>query len=216
MALELVVFDCDGVLLESVEVKTRAFARTVEEHGPAAVGRMLEYHAAHGGVSRFRKFEWFCTEVLGRPARQEDLQAMGERFARLAFEEVMAAPCVPGALETVEALHGRVPLYVASGAPHDELNTVLSARGLAARFDGVFGSPPHKTQLLADILERTGAAATRTVMVGDSSTDLEAATACGTLFFGRGTVFAGSGHPWAADLHPLKDHLLQLLQCGGA
>ncbi|MFV0423098.1 HAD family hydrolase [Oleidesulfovibrio sp.] len=211
MALDLVVFDCDGVLLETVEVKTRAFGRTVEEFGPQAVQRLLDYHMAHGGVSRYKKFEWFYAEVLGRTITDKEMQDLGERFTKFAFEEVVAAPAVDGALETIQALYGKVPMYVASGAPHDELTYVLEAKGLTGYFQGIFGSPPHKTALLADILRHTGADPQKTVMVGDSSTDLEAATACGTRYFGRGSSFATSGHPWAEDLHPLKEHLLRLL-----
>ena len=59
MSLDCIVFDCDGVIMESVECKTRAFGRTVENHGPEAVAQLVEYHLAHGGVSRFEKFRWF-------------------------------------------------------------------------------------------------------------------------------------------------------------
>ena len=46
--LDLVIFDCDGVILESVDVKTQAFGLAVAEHGPEAVDRLLEYHLENG------------------------------------------------------------------------------------------------------------------------------------------------------------------------
>lgn len=198
--ISIVVFDCDGVILESVDVKTNAFGQTVAEYGPEAVSRLLDYHMANGGVSRYRKFEWFYREVLGREITKDQLQALGERFKQLAFDGVMNAPMVPGALECIETIYRKIPMYVASGAPHDELGAVLRARNLLSFFKGVHGSPPGKTELLKRIIADEGANAAEMLMVGDSPTDLKAAEACGAQFYGRGEMFRDSGYPWFENL----------------
>lgn len=59
MSLACIVFDCDGVILDSVPTKTRAFARLAEPYGAEARDRFVMYHMTHGGVSRYRKFAWF-------------------------------------------------------------------------------------------------------------------------------------------------------------
>lgn len=200
MPVSLIVFDCDGVILESVEAKTNAFGQVVAEFGQEAVERLLAYHNAHGGVSRYEKFKWFYTEVLGKTITKEQSQAMGRKFEELSFANVMNSPMVPGALEAIQTFHGKVPMYVASGAPHKELNHILRERGLSRYFEGIFGSPPGKTELLRKCIDLAGIPATETLMVGDSSTDLKAAEANGTLFYGRGICFSSSGHPWADDL----------------
>ena len=195
----MVVFDCDGVILESLEVKTAAFGQIVEEYGPEAVARMTEYHLAHGGVSRFRKFEWFYDEVLGSKITEDNLQALSRKFRQLVFEGVMRSPLVPGIIETLESLHGRLPMYVASGTPNDELSQVLDARNLTRFFNGVYGTPPGKTELLRRIIEKEGIAPNDTLVVGDSSTDLDAAQSCGARFFGVGTGFASTPWPFGHD-----------------
>ena len=45
MALSLIVFDCDGVILESVDAKTKAFGQAAEPLGAEARDRLLLYHA---------------------------------------------------------------------------------------------------------------------------------------------------------------------------
>jgi HAD superfamily hydrolase (TIGR01549 family) len=199
VGISLVVFDCDGVILDSVAVKTRAFGQIVEQHGAEAVSRMTEYHLAHGGVSRIRKFEWFYDEVLGRKITEDELQALSSKFRQLAFEGVMRSPTVPGIMETLESLHGRLPMYVASGTPNDELLQVLDARNLTRYFKGVYGTPPGKTELLRCILEKEGVAPNETLMVGDSSTDMDAAQSCGARFFGIGDEFAETSWPFGCD-----------------
>ena len=51
MALSLIVFDCDGVILESVDAKTKAFGQVAEPLGAEARDRLLLYHTLPGGVS---------------------------------------------------------------------------------------------------------------------------------------------------------------------
>ena len=50
MALSLIVFDCDGVILESVDAKTKAFGQVAEPLGAEARDRLLLYHTLHGGA----------------------------------------------------------------------------------------------------------------------------------------------------------------------
>jgi len=210
MSLSCIVFDCDGVILESVPVKTRAFARIAEPFGPEAVDRLLMYHKVHGGVSRYKKFEWLYREVLGREITREELEDFGRRYAEISFEEVCRCALVPGAEDVLKRWLGRAPMYVCSGAPHKELNAVLQRQGLHRYFVGVYGSPPAKTPLLRDIIRRAGVDPATTVMVGDSVTDLDAAKAVGTRFYGRGGDLKGSGFPWGEDLTGLNDWLESL------
>jgi len=207
LPISLIVFDCDGVLLESVDAKTRAFGRTVAAHGADAVDRLIAYHLENGGVSRFKKFEWFYAEVLGRAVSDHELQQLGERFEELSLEGVMNAPMVAGVRQALETLHGKMPLYVASGAPHEELIQVLANRGLDRFFDGIYGSPPDKTALLKRVIDQADISPGQTLMVGDSQTDLAAAEACGARFYGRGRRFEGTGWPWHEDMTRLVEYL---------
>ncbi|GAB7021536.1 HAD family hydrolase [Salidesulfovibrio brasiliensis] len=205
--IRVVVFDCDGVLLESVDAKTRAFEQVVEPHGPEAVKLLRDYHLAHGGVSRVEKFRHFHREVLGREPQPEEMDDLCSRFVEHSLQNVLCCDEVPGARACLEALHGKLPLYVASGAPQDELRMVLARRGLDGFFAGVYGSPAKKPVILRDVLEQTGAGPGETLMVGDSSTDLEAAQAVGTLFYGRGRF--PEPLPWGEDLSGLCDFIRQ-------
>lgn len=207
MALSCIVFDCDGVILESVPIKTRAFARVAAPFGDEAVDRLLIYHKAHGGVSRYTKFEWLYREVLGREITQEELAALGRQYAEIAFEEVCRCELVPGVEAVFKRWQGWVPMYVCSGAPHEELNCILKGRGLDQYFAGIYGSPPAKAELLRCIITQAGVEPITTVMVGDSVTDLDAAETVGTLFYGRGGELQGGGFPWGEDLTGLNEWL---------
>lgn len=184
-ALRAVVLDFDGVVLESVNVKTRAFAALFQNEGSEASARIVAYHEANGGISRYEKFRWAYREVLRRPLSGTEEKALGDRFNALVEEAVSAAEWVPGAREFIAAWCARLPLFVASGTPQEELRRVVSRRGLAASFRGVYGSPRAKAEILSSIIKDLSCAPREVVMVGDSINDLEGARAAGTLFIGR-------------------------------
>lgn len=206
MALSLVVFDCDGVLLESMDIKCAAFRRIGEQFGEEMADRLVMYHRTHGGISRYKKFEWLYGE-LGQKATGADLAALNKIFVAAAYEEMKRCLMVPGAQKTLDSWFGRVPLFVASGAPEEELRTILEKRGLSPYFTGIFGSPANKTRILRTIVEHNDARPGDVVMVGDSRIDLYAAEEVGTRFYGRGAYFSHSGHPWHDDLTELNDYL---------
>lgn len=202
--LRCIVFDCDGVLLDSVAVKTRAFAQVAEPFGAQARDRLLLFHHLHGGVSRYEKFRWLYTDVLGRQPDEGEIAVLARRFADCVEEELRVCPLIAGARETLERWHGLLPLYVCSGAPQEDVRAVLSTRGLAHFFTGIHGTPPHKAALLQRIVDEALVLPEETLLVGDSSTDMRAAEAVGTQFYACGPDLRSDTLPWGPDLRGLN------------
>ena len=196
--IRAVVFDFDGVILESADVKTEAFGELYAAHGPDVVERAVAHHLANVGISRFKKFAWIAEHVLGRPLTDADSAALGERFTALVFEKVLAAPFVPGAEAALGALGARgLPLFVASGTPIDELQQIVSRRGLGPAFQEVHGTPREKPDILRDLLDRLALSPDQLLFIGDGMSDYKAARAVGTAFLAR-------------DTPPLRDEWVRL------
>lgn len=184
--IRAIVFDFDGVLVESVEVKTRAFARVFANETPAAVERIVAHHRQHGGISRFEKFRTIYREILKRPLTEPMFQSLCEQFSRLVIEEVVAAPWVEGAREFVTRHRGRYRFFVVSGTPEEELRDIIARRGMTPCFEDVLGSPKTKDVLLRELIARHGLAPADLVFVGDAGSDWLAAREAGIAFIWRG------------------------------
>jgi phosphoglycolate phosphatase-like HAD superfamily hydrolase len=182
-----VVFDFDGVVLESNDVKTNAFVELYAEHGTDVVARVREHHLQNLGISRFKKFAWIAEHVLRTTITEAESRSMGERFSALALAKVLEAPFVPGADSALAALSERYPLYVASGTPQDELDLIVARRGFAAWFREVHGAPREKPAILRDIMARNGLATHEVLFVGDGMSDYKAAKEVGVEFLARDT-----------------------------
>jgi phosphoglycolate phosphatase-like HAD superfamily hydrolase len=183
---DAVVFDCDGVLLDSNALKVSAFRKVVAQAGfaPPVVDAFSQFQANNFGTSRHRLFDMLLAGEFGPVAavtRDQLLLSFGECCAS-GYIEVAETE---GMQELLNALRAAVPLYIVSGSDEDELCTVMRSRGLADRFFQVFGSPANKIENLARVradLGARGRAADKLVFIGDAEADLKAAKAVGATF----------------------------------
>jgi len=186
MSIKLLVLDCDGVILDSVSVKDDAFIASGLLYGEEISQWILAAHQAVPGMSRHILFDELFRKWFHREIREEEREKLNAEFRRVSRDRLLEVPAIPGALETVKKWQGKLPIYVCSGAPQEDLQDLFDARGLTPLFTRVCGSPPVKTELLEKIVQEAGVKPEETVMVGDTITDYNAARDVGTLFYGVG------------------------------
>ena len=184
MIVKAIAFDFDGVILESVSIKTEAMASLFAGHGEH-LAEIITLHKQNASISRFIKFDMIYRDILKEPLPQETKEELGRKFSGLVFEKVLACPYVSGAREFLQAHHELTPLFVVSGTPDGELSRIVSERGLSAYFRGVYGSTRPKEESLRAILADHGWRAGDLVFVGDGMTDYEAAAGTAVPFIGR-------------------------------
>jgi len=213
--LRAIIFDLDGVLLESTEVKTGAFRRLFADRAEH-VEEIVAYHEAHAGVPRFEKFRLIFREILRQPLSDEEFQSLCDRYAALCLDGVLTVPLVAGAEAFLRDHHRAVPLFVASGTPEGELHEILERRGLTKYFHGMFGSPASKAEIVGRILADWALQPEATLFIGDSDMDWDAARAYAVPFVGR--IHRGSPKGWGGEPPPvtIRDltELSVLLECG--
>lgn len=182
---DAVVFDFDGVLVESVDIKTHAFAALYAGYGPSVMEQVVAFHLANGGLSRFEKFRYFHNKLLGTSLSHEEESRLASEFNERVETAVVSAPWVDGAEEFLIKYHTLIPLFVASGTPEAELKRILEKRNMSHYFRAAFGSPANKGEILCGILKNGGYLPEKVLMVGDSTLDMEGANEAGTCFIGR-------------------------------
>lgn len=199
---DALIFDFDGVLVESTDVKTKAFATLYAGYGPEIERQVVSYHEEHAGISRFKKFRYFQEVLLGTPYSDSDGEALSTRFSQLVVDAVVDAPFVAGAEEFLDAQKGRMPMFVASGTPDDELHEIVQRRGMVSYFVSVHGTPSTKGQIINNLLESYAFDRNRVLMIGDAVADLEGAHQAGVCFLGR---VSGGRNPFSTDIDVIPD-----------
>jgi HAD superfamily hydrolase (TIGR01509 family) len=177
--IEAVVFDMDGVLIDSEPVWERVRRRFVADRGGRwaadAQDRMM-------GMSTGEWSAYLAADfgIAGLTARQ----VAAEVIAAMAVEYSGHLPLLPGAVDAVRILAGRWPLGVASSSPRSLIQTVLAAADLESAFKAVVsseevprGKPDPDVYLAA--AGRLSVAPEACAAIEDSSNGLRAAAAAG-------------------------------------
>ena len=187
---QTLVFDCDGVILDSNQIKTRAFYNTALPYGPDMANALVAHHKQHGGISRHLKFRTFLRDIVQQQPSEMALKDLLHRYAAEVRAGLAQCPMAPGLASWREAMPNSRWMVV-SGGDQTELREVCAARGIADWFDaGIFGGPDDKDTILA---RERPALRLPAVFFGDSRYDYEAATRAGLdfVFVSGWTEFAG-------------------------
>ncbi len=184
MEREAFFFDFDGVLADSVEVKTRAFAELFRPFGPGIQDRVVDHHQRNGGMPRRDKFRHYYSVFLQKSLDEEGLARLCRQFSSLVVGEVVAAPEIPGARNFLEEWYGKAKCFVISATPDNEISVIVHRRGLKHYFNEILGSSRSKRENLALLLEKYDFKPAKCFFFGDAESDYRAARACGVDFVG--------------------------------
>ena len=179
-------WDFDGVIKESVNVKTQAFVELFKPFGAAVAARVRDHHEHHGGLSRFEKIPLYL-EWAGQTATADEVARYCDRFSAAVRESVIGSAWVPGAREYLEANCARQRFVLISATPQAEMEEIVQALGASHWFREIHGAPTPKRDAIESVLLKWKCAPAGALVIGDSTADYKAAKAAGVEFLLRRT-----------------------------
>ena len=198
------VFDCDGVILNSNQVKTDAFYKAALPYGEALADQLVDYHVSHGGISRYTKFEYFLKNIvpkniLAKENFEYQLKALLTTYAQLVHQGLLECEVASG-LEELRKLTPNTKWLIVSGGDQAELNEIFLKRKLSYLFDcGIYGSPDTKDEILSREIKH-GNVTLPALFLGDSKYDYEAASKANLYFiFLSGWSEVADWEDWCHD-----------------
>ena len=178
-----IVFDCDGVVLDSNALKTHAYFRTAKNLGAtdSQAQALVDYHVRLGGISRYHKFDYYLREILSQEATPEAIQTLLDGFSHELEDGLLHCAIAPG-LAALRAATPQANWMILSGGDQNEIRQLFARRDLASMFDGgLFGSPDNKDTVLARE-KASGNVTMPALFIGDSKYDYQAASRAGLDF----------------------------------
>ncbi len=184
MNLKAIIYDFDGVICDSVNVKTEAFAELYNAYGEDVQQQVVQYHLAHGGVSRFEKIRYYHTNILKMPITDAEVNKWADQFALLVKDKVIRSLYIKGADNFIEKYSNQYPQFICTGTPENEITEILKRREIEQYFKGVYGSPKDKKTIIGMICKQHNLETNELIYFGDALTDYHAANAYGIRFIG--------------------------------
>lgn len=171
-----IIFDFDGVILDSIPVKTEAFRKLFMEFSNVDVERLIKYHLENGGKSRYLKIKYFFNKILNREISEKEILDYANRYSELTKEELAKEVyLIEDTLNFIKNNHENYNMHIASGADEGDLKYICKNLKLEQYFLSIGGSPKVKSEIVEDILKLNDYKKEEIILIGDSTNDFEAA-----------------------------------------
>jgi phosphoglycolate phosphatase-like HAD superfamily hydrolase len=182
-----IIWDFDGVIKDSVVVKSDAFIQLFLQFGDEVAKKVRKHHEENGGMSRYDKLPIYL-DWAGEEPTVHLVEEYAEKFTRIVKQQVVDSPWVEGVLEYLQKYYQYKKFFLVTATPQLEIEDILSQLKIAKYFKQVVGSPTYKIEAVKVLLNRYNINPRHAVVIGDSNSDYEAAKANHITFILRKTV----------------------------
>jgi phosphoglycolate phosphatase-like HAD superfamily hydrolase len=178
------IYDFDGVVCDSVNIKTEAFLELYSMESEKVKMSIKNYHLANGGISRFEKIKYFENTILNKTITTSEIISKAANFSSLVKQKVTESNFIPGIIEFLNLNLEKKLQFICTGTPEDEIIDIINNRKLEKYFDEVYGSPKTKVEIIKTILNKYHLVETECLFFGDAITDFNAAKDTNIDFIG--------------------------------
>ena len=177
------VFDCDGVVLNSNKLKIQAYYDVAIKFGAnkTQAQSLVDHHVRLGGISRYPKFEYFLREIIQQAVTEQAMKTLLDSFTAEVKRLLTDCEISPDLMRIREA-NPNAKWMIISGGDQAELRDIFKQRGIDNLFEaGIFGSPDNKDAILSRQLGLDNILLPA-LFIGDSRYDHQASTNAGLDF----------------------------------
>lgn len=182
----VVFWDFDGVIKESLDVKTDCFSELFSVYGEHIQSKIRKHHLSNLGISRSKKIPLYLQMVGLRPG-EETVQKYCQKFSELVTQRVVSAKWVDGVEIYLARQHAVQDFVLVTATPQKEIEVILEKLSLSEKFKQVFGAPKTKIDAIGEYIAGTSCNRKSVLLIGDTETDLKAASYFGIDFILRKT-----------------------------
>lgn len=187
--IKTILFDFDGVILDSMPIREYGFRKIFENFEDTFLDKLLDFHNANGGLSRYVKIKYFYEQLLQKSISDEDINVLAERFSSIMRNKLINKKyLIRETIDFLEENHTKYNLHIVSGSDENELRYLCKALEVEKYFTSIYGSPTHKNDLVKMILADNKYKTDETILIGDSINDYHASAANGITFYGYNNI----------------------------
>ena len=165
------IFDFDGIIKESVELKSIAYLRLFSQY-KSALPLIKNHHLKNGGVSRYTKIPLYLS-FCNLEQSPELVELYLQRFSNLVTKLVINSDWVPGILDFLNEIKDKKRIYIVSATPESEMQEISTKISLDIPLLNIYGSPTSKIKNIKKFFKKEFKK--EYIFFGDSLSDASAA-----------------------------------------
>lgn len=184
MPIKNILFDFDGVIIDSNSIKDDAYRYIFREYVDKLVDKFIKYHQKNGAISRYIKIKYFYEEFLGKKCSESSLEKHLTEFSEVTLEKLSNKDLLINSTVNFIKQNTSLNYHIVSGTDENDLNKLCKALEIDNQFLSIKGSPTEKNELVKNILDKYNYQKEETRLIGDSIKDFEAANSNNIVFYG--------------------------------
>ena len=167
MKFDQIIFDFDGVILNSHNVKTQAFYKIFKKYGKKIATKSKSYHVKNAGISRYVKFKYILKYFVKKKISNNEINNLSLEFKKICLEKIKKLKISKKLLKFLITNYKVHSFFISTGTPQKEIENILKLKKINKYFEKVYGSPATKVQHIKKIKKKNS----KTLYIGDSYED---------------------------------------------
>jgi len=174
--LKNILFDFDGVLIDSMPIRNDGFKTIFEDFNIHHVQELSEYHNKNGGLSRYHKIEYFFNNILKKEISKEKVNEYASSFSKIMKKKLNNKDLlIDVSIDFVKKNFNTYNFHIVSGSDQEELIFLCKKLSISKYFKSIHGSPTTKSTLIKNLIYKYNYQNSSTALIGDSINDYDAA-----------------------------------------
>lgn len=176
MMKHTILWDFDGVILNSMSVRDLGFRMIFEKYPKSKVEELIQYHRINGGLSRYVKIRYFYEEILKLSITEKIVTDYAQKFSEIMKVKLIDTQnLIEETVVFIKKNHSKYNFHIVSGSDQVELRYLCQKLDISQFFITIEGSPTPKNLLVKNLLNHYQYKKSEVCLIGDSLNDYEAA-----------------------------------------
>lgn len=181
------ILDFDGVLVESLDIKSKGFYRIYSKYGNDIGSKVVMHHNNNLGMPRKEKFKYYHRFFLNKLLNDIELKSIESEFSKYIVDKIIKCKEVEGSIDFLENFKNNLNFWIVSATPDKELKYIIKKRNLSKFFKNCYGSNFNKPEAIEKIINIYNLDKNETAYIGDAFSDYKAAMKSNVFFIMRKT-----------------------------
>ena len=178
-----IIFDFDGVIVNSSNIKADAFEALFSRYGKSVGIEARKYHIKNEGFPRSQKFEYINKHLI-ESKKKDNLQKLNEEYSKIVLTKIVNEKLSYGFKKFINTHKQDLNLYISSSAPYEELIYIINKKKINKFFNIISGFPPKKITQIKKILKDHKLIKKNVYYVGDTVHDYQVSKKLDLNFIG--------------------------------
>ncbi|MFN0729528.1 HAD family hydrolase [Polaribacter gochangensis] len=181
----IIIWDFDGVILNSNKIRDKGFEEVLKEFPENEVAELMSFHHKNGGLSRYVKFRYFFEKIRSEKISEEEVVKWAEKFSKIMLQLLAdKSLIVEEVLEYVRKYYKTKTMHIVSASDQKELRAICAKIEIDKYFKSIHGSPTTKILNVNNLIYQNKYNTSEILLIGDSINDRDAAVSNNINFSG--------------------------------